>query len=114
MMEQTILTTLDFKISVCTPYRFLERFCKAAEDSEKLWNLARYLIELPLIEQRMLQYPPSVLAAASLYLSRKLLFCFKTEWTPQLQKHVCYSEAQLNQCVADLCILLDGIGNCSL
>lgn len=50
MMEQTILTTLDFKISVCTPYRFLERFCKAAEDSDKLWNLARYLIELPLIE----------------------------------------------------------------
>ena len=62
----------------------------------------------------MLQYPPSNLAAASLYLSRKLLFGFKIEWTPQLQKHTSYSEAQLNQCVADLCILLDGIGNCSL
>ena len=72
-MEYNILTSLDF--NVCTPssYRFLERFSKVASDNLKQFNMARYLIELPLIEYRMLKYTPSLLAAAALFLSHKII-----------------------------------------
>lgn len=35
--------------------------------------MARYLIELPLIEYRMLKYNPSLLAASALFLALKII-----------------------------------------
>jgi hypothetical protein len=35
--------------------------------------MARYLIELPLIEYRMLKYNPSLLASASIFLALKII-----------------------------------------
>lgn len=49
-MEQGMLAALDFNITIPSPFRFLERFNKVAGGQDKMWNLARYLIELPLIE----------------------------------------------------------------
>ena len=71
-MEERMLKSLSFNISVPTPYRFLERFAKIAKCTSQQFNLARYLIELPLIEQRMLKYCPSQLAASALLLSRNI------------------------------------------
>ena len=68
-MEQAILTALDFNITAPSPYRFLERFAKINNADTPLFNLARYLIELPLIEYRMLKYSPSNLAASALFLA---------------------------------------------
>ncbi len=72
-MEYSILTTLDF--NVCTPsaYRFLERFSKVGNANIRQHFLARYLIELPLIEYRMLKYSPSNVAASALFLSLKII-----------------------------------------
>ena len=72
-MEHSLLHTLEFDVTFPSAYRFLERFNKVANGCPKVWNLARYLIELPLIEQRMLKYRPSNLAAAAVYLSQKIL-----------------------------------------
>lgn len=68
-----MLTELEF--NVCTPssYRFLERFSKIANINTKQFNMARYLIELPLIEYRMLKYCPSLLAASALFLALKII-----------------------------------------
>ena len=54
-----MLAILDF--SICTPssFRFLERFSKIAQATSRQFALARYLIELPLIEYRMLKHSPS-------------------------------------------------------
>jgi len=49
-MEHSLLSTLEFNVMIPSSYRFLERFIKIADASPKLVNLARYLIELPLIE----------------------------------------------------------------
>ena len=68
-MEHSMLNTLEFNLTVPSSYRFLERFAKVADAQAKMLNLARYLIELPLIEQRMLKYPPSNLAASAIYLA---------------------------------------------
>ena len=68
-MEYTMLTCLDFDVTSPSSYRFLERFAKIINADTPLFNLARYLIELPLIEYRMLKYTPSNLAASALFLA---------------------------------------------
>jgi cyclin B len=68
-MEQLILMTLDFNITAPSSYRFLERFTKIVNGDMLMFNLARYLIELPLIEYRMLKYTPSNIAASAVYLA---------------------------------------------
>lgn len=49
-MEMSILTSLQFSITTPSAFRFLERFSKVAQCGDTEFNLARYLIELPLIE----------------------------------------------------------------
>lgn len=72
--EREILVELQFDLAPYpSPYRFLERFHTVAGAGTHQWNLARYLIELPLIEQRMLKYTPSKLAACAIYLSQRIL-----------------------------------------
>lgn len=71
--EFALLTELDFNICTPSSYRFLERFSKIANLNSKQFNMARYLIELPLIEYRMLKYCPSLLAASALFLALKII-----------------------------------------
>ena len=68
-MEYSMLTTLDFNVTTPSSYRFLERFSKVISADTPLFNLARYLIELPLIEYRRLKYTPSNLAASAIFLA---------------------------------------------
>jgi G2/mitotic-specific cyclin-B, other len=113
-MEHQILSTLNFSVTCCTPYRFLERFYKVANGQPRMWNLARYLIELPLIEQRMLKYAPSNVAASAIYLARIILQGNDVGWTQDLEKSSSYTETQLRPCAKDMCILLNGIEKCTL
>ena len=85
--------------------------------------MARYLIELPLIEYRMLKYTPSQLAASAMFLALKIIPKFDESqdpaiklpaWDEKLMKHTGYNESQLRPCAKDLCILLQGIEKCSL
>ena len=99
--EFEMLMILDF--SICTPssYRFLERFSKVANLNSKQFNLARYLIELPLIEYRMLKYTPSNLAASAVYLTLKILPNVDENnldkklpaWDEKLTTHSTYNES---------------------
>ena len=72
-MENSMLATLDFNICAPSSFRFLERYAKIANANSKQFSLARYLIELPLIEYRMLKHSPSNQAASALYLAMKIL-----------------------------------------
>lgn len=58
-MENLMLSALDFNITAPSSLRFLERYAKIAKVNTKQFSLARYLIELPLIEYRMLKHTPS-------------------------------------------------------
>ena len=91
-MEYSILQTLDFDITSPSSYRFIERFSKVISADTPLFNLARYLIELPLIEYRMLKYSPSILAASAVYLSQKIMKRGQSAWNEELTKHTSYSE----------------------
>ena len=83
-MERSILVTLNFDLTICSSYRFLERFAKIAKAKPMTFHLAQYLIELTLLEHRMLLYSPSLIAAAALNLALQILYREMSRWTPML------------------------------
>ena len=113
-MERSILITLEFGITTPSSYRFLQRFCKVAKAKSQLFHLAQYLIELTLMEHRMLEYKPSMVAAGALYLAIRILYRDMRNWTPQLEQYCGFTEMQLRPVFKDMCILFTGIGECSL
>lgn len=72
-MERHMVTALDFDFQTQSSLQFQNRFISLQETTPKLSALARYLIELPLIEYRMLQYSASLVAAAGLYLANRIM-----------------------------------------
>ncbi|KAJ7953214.1 Cyclin [Quillaja saponaria] len=96
-MESLMLNTLQFNMSVPTPYVFMKRFLKAAQADKKLELLSFFLIELSLVEYGMLKFPPSLLAAAAVYTAQCTIHGFK-QWSRTCEWHTNYSEDQLIEC----------------
>lgn len=71
--EYDLLRTLDFNITTPSTYRFLERFMKLSDSDDLIFNFARYLTEMTLIEIKMQKWKPSIVAASSIYVARKIL-----------------------------------------
>jgi hypothetical protein len=112
-MEHKILGCLNFEVTHPSAFRQVERYTKLASNEDQFVNLARYLIELPLIEYKMLRYTPSMIAAAAVYLTMKILKR-DSPWNDHLKEETQYNEQQVRPCAKDLCILLQGIEKCSL
>ncbi len=53
-MEFSILSTLSFDLTFPTANRFIERYSQLLGDDEKVVTLANFLVELALIDIRML------------------------------------------------------------
>jgi len=70
--EINVLTCLDFNITFPTSLRFLERYSKLVQCSPQVFYIARYLIELTLIEVCTNKWNPAILAAAGLYIGHKI------------------------------------------
>ncbi|KAJ8467953.1 hypothetical protein OPV22_030505 [Ensete ventricosum] len=96
-MEKLIVNTLQFNMSLPTPYVFMRRFLKAAEADGKLELLSFFIIELCLVEYKMLKFRPSLLAAAAIYTAQCSLRGLKY-WTKTSELHSNYSEDQLLEC----------------
>lgn len=54
-MEGKILSALEFNITTPSSYRFLERFGALANLDERNFMLARYLIELALVDYKLIK-----------------------------------------------------------
>ncbi|XP_048595576.1 cyclin-B2-1 isoform X2 [Brassica napus] len=93
-MEKTMLSTLQFNVSLPTQYPFLKRFLKAAQADKKCEMLASFLIELALVEYEMLQFQPSLLAATAVYTAQCTVGGFR-QWSSTCEFHSHYSEDQL-------------------
>ncbi len=133
--EADILATLGYSLTVVTPNALLSRFASQLklcfEESmsaldfarfphwETLHFLSRYIAELQLTEYRMLRYPPSVLAAASLYLALKVLRTMDPsrtcmDWPAGMAPVVGHAEREVRDCAKDLCVLLQNAERSSL
>ncbi|XP_035381601.1 cyclin N-terminal domain-containing protein 2 [Electrophorus electricus] len=72
-MERRVLSGLQFELSHCPPIHFLLLSAYIARCSDKVICMARYLLELSLLEGQCIQYLPTHLAGAALHLARQLL-----------------------------------------
>ncbi|XP_012865394.1 PREDICTED: G2/mitotic-specific cyclin-B2 [Dipodomys ordii] len=72
-METFILKELKFELGRPLPLHFLRRASKAGEVDVEQHTLAKYLMELTLLDYDMVHYHPSKVAAAASCLSQKVL-----------------------------------------
>jgi len=99
-MEVLMLKTLDFNLGRPLPIHFLRRDSKAAQVDAEHHNLAKYLLELALVDYDMCHVPPSKVAAAALYLSMQIIK--KIEWTETCEHYSRYSATVLKPVVSHL------------
>ncbi|XP_073511155.1 G2/mitotic-specific cyclin-B1 [Phyllobates terribilis] len=92
-MEMQILRALKFDIGRPLPLHFLRRASKISEVEAPLHTLAKYLMELAMLDYDMVHFPPSQVAAAAFRLSQKVLD--GGDWTPTLQHYMVYTEGSL-------------------
>jgi hypothetical protein len=86
-----MLQTLDFNITVPSVYRFLERFIKLSGSDDLIFNYARYIAELTLLDVHMYRWKPSEIAASAIFLARKILQRTPA-WSPMLIQEIGYDE----------------------
>jgi G2/mitotic-specific cyclin 1/2 len=76
--EKYILKTLEWNMGYPNPIHFLRRVSKADEYNVQARTVAKYFLEIVCVEWRLIAAPPSLLAAASMWLARFVLG--KEDW----------------------------------
>ncbi|CAC21469.1 G1/S-specific B-type cyclin Cig2 [Schizosaccharomyces pombe] len=80
--ERYMLNVLNFDLSYPSPLNFLRKISQAEGYDAQTRTLGKYLTEIYLFDHDLLRYPMSKIAAAAMYLSRRLLR--RGPWTPKL------------------------------
>lgn len=103
-MEGIILRTLDFSVGKPLCLHFLRRNSKAGQVDANKHTLAKYLMELTIIEYDMVQTYPSEIAASALCLANRLLDGSK--WNDTLAHYSSYQEKDLVHTMQKLACLV--------
>nr|XP_057934334.1 G2/mitotic-specific cyclin-B2 [Doryrhamphus excisus] len=93
LMERLVLQALGFQLGRPLPLHFLRRASKVSNSDTARHMLAKYLMELTLIDYNMVHYRPSEVAAAALCLAQLLLNGLP--WSSTQQHYSTYDEAHL-------------------
>jgi len=96
-MEVAILRVIGFDLSMPLSYRFLRRYARCAKIAMPQLTLARFILELSLLEYSMVTVSDSKLAAAALLLALKMQNL--GGWTPTLEYYSGYKLEDIH----DLC-----------
>ncbi|KAL1231778.1 G2/mitotic-specific cyclin-B2 [Trichinella pseudospiralis] len=101
-MERELLCTLNFEITRPHSILFLRRFAKASEQCTLLeYTIAKYFLDVAVLDYYALHFNPSMIAAASLYLA--LLLRGQTQpWATDMQFYSTYTVRQLYPCAKQL------------
>lgn len=91
--ERYMLKVLNFDLSYASPMNFLRRISKADNYDIQTRTVAKYFMEISLVDHRLLDHPPSLVAAAAVWLAREVLE--RGEWTPTLVHYSTYAEDEL-------------------
>ncbi|KAL0230456.1 hypothetical protein PCE1_004016 [Barthelona sp. PCE] len=97
-MERLVLNTLEFTLHVPTAKSFIRRFCRAAHGSSTMFLLAYYLLELTLLSNELLAFPPSKRAASCVFLAKYNLNPTEdvdSVWTHDLRHYTTYTLEKL-------------------
>eukprot|EP00118_Oscarella_pearsei_P026204 m.309598 g.309598 ORF g.309598 m.309598 type:complete len:427 (+) comp47065_c0_seq1:216-1496(+) len=100
-MEFLLLKILSFDLSSPTSLNFLEYFFSVSETEERTEHLAKFLIQLTLLEaDPYLKYLPSVIAASAVALSRHTHGL--PAWTPELELCSGCTIVDIQDCIQNL------------
>ncbi|KAK3716351.1 G2/mitotic-specific cyclin [Vermiconidia calcicola] len=91
--ERFLLASLDYDLSYPNPMNFLRRISKADNYDIQTRTLGKYLLEIGCLDHRFLKHPPSLVAAAAMYLAR--LVMDRGEWDATLAKYAGYTEQEI-------------------
>ena len=100
-MEIDMLTTLNFDITFPSQYRFLELYKQALNLSDIMFYYSYYLLDLCLINYKMIKYKFSELAATAVLISIKIFKGVLDNF-----EKTGYKENQLTNCCKDMCNIL--------
>lgn len=90
--EKYIIGTLNFEFGSPGPMSFLRRGSKADDYDSNIRTLAKYFLEVTIMDPRFVASPPSWLAAGAQYLARQMLGFH--EWT---DAHIYYTGYTVDQ-----------------
>ncbi|MCJ1470737.1 G2/mitotic-specific cyclin [Pseudocyphellaria aurata] len=91
--ERFVLSALEYDLSYPNPMNFLRRISKADNYDIQTRTLAKYFLEISLLDHQYMKYPPSFIAAASMYLARLVLD--RGEWDNVLTHYSGYTEEEI-------------------
>jgi len=100
-MELEIFHILDFNVGQPMSISFLRRYSNMGGVEARQHSMAKYLLELSLVDYDLMSMKPSIVAAGALNLSLQLLG--NNEWTDVLQHYSEYSNEDLKHVVNLLC-----------
>ncbi|KAJ2373579.1 G2/mitotic-specific cyclin, partial [Coemansia sp. RSA 2607] len=95
--EIYMLTNLDFELSYPSPLTFLRRVSKAEKYNIQTRSVAKYCMEICLMDHRLIHHPPSLIATAGICLARRMLDA--GPWDGNLRHYSGYTEAELQPCI---------------
>ncbi|KAF9927893.1 G2/mitotic-specific cyclin [Modicella reniformis] len=95
--ERYMLQTLGFQLSYPSPMNFLRRISKADNYNIHSRTVAKYLMEIPLLDPNFLEFPPSMTSGAALCLARRMIGHY--EWHDGLVLCSGYMEEELMPCM---------------
>lgn len=92
-MEETILKTLDYNVTIPSAHAFLVRYLKAGHADKKIVQLSCYILDGTLQSYNLLHYLPSQLAGAAVFIARRVVG--RNAWSPTLLKYGGYCEEEI-------------------
>lgn len=111
--ERDIMCKLGFCLARPIPLSFLRRFVKAARGTSRNHHLAKYFVDLCLVEYTMAHYRPSELAAAAICLSLHLLSSktLSEVWTSTLSYYSGYDLDHIDPIIRKIAKIVINIEN---
>lgn len=120
-MELEILSTLQFDVTLPSPLRFLEMYHHFIQYDPLVYNFMLFLLDLSIVDYKMIRYKASLLAAAVAYVASKLLhkekICYNESIDIDIEKLYelsGYSEEEIKECAKEVCLIYDYIDKSGL
>lgn len=107
-MERTILRKLDYRFLKPYPLHFLRRYSRLSSTDVNVHHLAKYFIDLSLLETTGSSLVPSQKAAAAFIIAKVNLYGTQVEdvWTQEMAVHTGYTLQQLDNTIKILMLLI--------
>ena len=114
-MENDILRTIEFNITAPTPLRFVELLQQFLNLNTKNVYMCQYLIELAVMNYKMIKYSSLLIATCAVYLEKKLNKDGIMLWDEKYESYIWdisgfgKNETDVRSCLKEMCLTLDDV-----